>query len=93
MKERLFRYLPIVAGLLLGWLIVSPPAFLDGLGPFRFLLVAALVALALVALTGAQILANLPADIRSTVFPLSPGDHVRPSLGDHWLLTSGIEPL
>jgi hypothetical protein len=64
MKERVFRYLPIVSGLLLGWLLASPPAFLDGLGPLRYGLAAALVGLLLVALTGVQILANLPADIR-----------------------------
>jgi hypothetical protein len=58
----LSRVLPILVGLALGYLLVSPPRWLDGLGPWRWLAVAALVLLGLLAFTAYQLSANLPAD-------------------------------
>jgi hypothetical protein len=60
--RRASRFLPIVVGLLLGYLLVSPPEWLDSLGPWRWLAVVAIVALGLLAFTAYQLSANLPAD-------------------------------
>jgi hypothetical protein len=56
------RVLPILVGLALGYLLVSPPRWLDGLGAWRWLAVAFLVLLGLLAFTAYQLSANLPAD-------------------------------
>jgi len=58
----LARVLPILVGLALGYLLVSPPGWLDGLGAWRWLAVAFLVLLGLLAFTAYQLSANLPAD-------------------------------
>ena len=60
--RRLYRFLPILVGLALGYLLVSPPEGLEGLGPWRWLAVPALVLLCLLAFTAYQLSANLPAD-------------------------------
>jgi hypothetical protein len=58
----LSRFLPILVGLALGYLLVSPPERLAFLGPWRWLAVAAIVLLGLLAFTAWQLSANLPAD-------------------------------
>jgi hypothetical protein len=58
----LARFLPILVGLALGYLLVSPPDGLERLGPWRWLVVLALVLLGLLAFTAYQLSANLPAD-------------------------------
>ncbi len=60
--RRLSRFLPILVGLVLGYLLVSPPDWLAPLGPWRWLVVAAIVLLGLLAFTAWQLAANLPAD-------------------------------
>ncbi len=56
------RFLPIVVGLLLGYLLVSPPRAIAGLGPWRWPAVIAFVLAGLLVLTAYQLSANLPAD-------------------------------
>ncbi len=56
------RFLPIVVGLLLGYLLVSPPGALAGLGAWRWPAVTGIVLAGLLALTAYQLSANLPAD-------------------------------
>jgi len=58
----LSRFLPILVGLVLGYLLMSPPEWLASLGPWRWLAVAAIVLLGLLAFTAWQLSANLPAD-------------------------------
>jgi hypothetical protein len=58
----LSRFLPILVGLLLGYLLVSPPEWLASLGAWRWLAVGAIVLLGLIAFTAYQLSANLPAD-------------------------------
>jgi hypothetical protein len=58
----LSRVLPILVGLALGYLLVSPPEGLERLGPWRWLAVFVLVLLGLLAFTAYQLSANLPAD-------------------------------
>ena len=58
----LSRFLPILVGLALGYLLMSPPGWLAPLGPWRWLAVAAIAVVALLALTAYQLSANLPAD-------------------------------
>ena len=65
----LSRFLPILVGLVLGYLLMSPPEWLAPLGPWRWLVVAAMVLLGLLAFTAWQLSANLPADP-----PLAPAD-------------------
>jgi hypothetical protein len=60
--RRASRFLPIVLGLLLGSLLVSPPRWLDVLGPWRWPAVGAIVLVGLLAFTAFQLSANLPAD-------------------------------
>jgi hypothetical protein len=60
--RRLSRFLPILVGLALGYLLVSPPEWLERLGPWRWLAALALVLLGLLAMTAYQLFANLPAD-------------------------------
>ncbi len=60
--RRRSRFLPIVVGLLLGYLLVSPPGWLTALGPWRWPAVVAIVLLALLAFTAYQLFANLPAE-------------------------------
>jgi len=62
--RRQSRFLPIVVGLVLGYLLVSPPGWLAPLGPWRWLAVLAIVAVGLLAFTAFQLAANLPADPR-----------------------------
>ena len=62
-KDRAFKLLPIVVGLLLGWLLVNPPELLAPLGPGRHLVTAAVVLLLLLVFSGAQIAANLPENV------------------------------
>jgi hypothetical protein len=56
------RFLPILVGLVLGYLLMSPPDWLTPLGPWRWLAVVAIVLLGLLAFTAWQLSANLPAD-------------------------------
>ena len=63
MTERLFKYLPIVIGILLGWFLTNPPPFLAPLGPARHLVTGALVLLLLLVFVGFQILASLPENV------------------------------
>jgi hypothetical protein len=58
----LSRFLPILVGLALGYLLVSPSEWLERLGPWRWLAVPALVLLGLLAFTAYQLSASLPAD-------------------------------
>ena len=58
----LSRILPILVGLVLGYLLMSPPEWLAPLGPWRWLTVGAIVLLGLLAFTAWQLSANLPAD-------------------------------
>jgi hypothetical protein len=83
----LSRFLPILVGLALGYLLVSPPDWLDRLGPWRWLAVAALMLLGLLAFTAYQLSANLPADP-----PLEPAPEAEVS-GELQRLTSRFEAL
>lgn len=55
------RLLPILVGLALGYVLISPPGWLSALGAWRWLGVAVFVLAALLAFTAYQISANLPA--------------------------------
>jgi hypothetical protein len=58
------RFLPILVGLVFGYVLVSPPGWLAFLGPYRWLGAVVLVFGGLVAMTAYQLSANLPADPR-----------------------------
>jgi hypothetical protein len=62
-KDRIFKVLPIVVGLLLGWLLVNPPAVLQPLGLFRHVVTAGLVVLLMLLFSGTQIAASLPENV------------------------------
>lgn len=61
--ERALKFLPIVVGTLLGWLLVHPPSFLSDVAAIRYVLAAALVSVLLLLFTAAQISSNLPEDV------------------------------
>jgi len=58
----LSRILPILVGLVLGYLLMSPPDWLAPRGRWRWLVVGAVVLLGLLAFTAYQLSASLPAD-------------------------------
>ena len=49
--RRLSRFAPILVGLVLGYLLMSPPEWLAPLGPWRWPAIAAIVLLGLLAFT------------------------------------------
>jgi len=63
MKNTLFRFGPALFGVLLGWMLFHPPAWLAALGPLRWLLNASLVAGLLLLSVPVIILANLPREV------------------------------
>lgn len=65
----LSRFLPILVGLALGYLLVSPPDWLEHLGVWRWLAVLALVLAGLLGFTAYQLSASLPADPRLEPMP------------------------
>ena len=66
MKSLLARYGPILLGILLGWLIVSPPEWLGESPLIRAAAALMLAAVALLGLTYAATVASLPADVEIT---------------------------
>lgn len=66
MSKAIARFLPIVVGVALGVLIVSPPAWLRTLGPVAYLVTGSLALVALVAFVAVLIAVNLPAEVRLT---------------------------
>jgi len=74
-RNTAYKYLPILFGLVLGWLMFHPPAFLDSLGPARWALNVALVGLLVLASVPLIALANLPENVRMTAL----GDREIPS--------------
>jgi hypothetical protein len=71
MKSQLFRFLPIVLGIGIGWLILHPPAWSQGLGSMGWAVNGALCALLLLATVPLMALSALPAELRTR--PLDPG--------------------
>jgi hypothetical protein len=64
MKNTAYKYLPIVFGLAVGWLIFHPPQFLEALGPARLAVHATLIALLILSSVPLIALANLPEQVR-----------------------------
>jgi len=60
--------MPWISGLLLGWLMFNPPAWLQALGALSYLINGVLCALLLLSIIAWIIIANLPA--RLTLEPL-----------------------
>src|ERR1044071_394472 len=58
MRNLFFKMLPYIVGALLGWLITSPPDSFRALGPWRFLVLAAIVVAGLLAVAGLSMAAN-----------------------------------
>jgi len=63
MKDAVARVLPVVFGVLVGWILFHPPSWLAGLGAWAYLVTLAVAALAFVAFVGLSILRNLPAHL------------------------------
>ncbi len=62
MRDAFYKVLPAAAGVLLGYLLLNPPAWLAALGPLAWLVNGLLCAVLLVASVGLVIIANLPDD-------------------------------
>lgn len=63
MRDTFFKFMPIVVGGLLGWLLVNPPAALASLGSLRYVVMAVLVLVLLLVWTAVLNAVNLPADV------------------------------
>ena len=63
MRDMVFKTMPWIAGLLLGWMIWNPPVWLQSLGPLAFVLNLGLVGLLLIGVVSIVIIANLPARV------------------------------
>jgi hypothetical protein len=69
MRNLFYKFMPWISGLLLGWLMFNPPAWLQSLGPLSYLINGALCALLLLSIIAWIIIANLPAQV--TMEPVS----------------------
>ncbi len=69
MSERLFKYLPIAVGLVLGWFLTSPPEWIASTTWARFAITAGLVVVVFVAFAAVTVAANLPSDVSLTPAP------------------------
>lgn len=64
MRNTIFKFLPLALGLFLGWMIVNPPPWMQGLGPLAWVVNLALAALVLLSAVPIFALASLPADLQ-----------------------------
>jgi hypothetical protein len=64
MRETFFKLLPYLTGACLGWLIFFPPAAFPAPGPWRPLVMGALLIVGLLATTGLHMALGLPKDVR-----------------------------
>lgn len=75
-QDSVWKYLPIIIGVAIGWMIFNPPAFLRELGALSYLIMILLGFAALLIFCGFLIHANLPKDVvirRSTSLAI-PGE-------------------
>jgi hypothetical protein len=64
MRNTLYKFMPMVFGLVLGWLLFNPPAVLDSLGFLAYGMNGLICGLLLVSLIAVVIIANLPAEVK-----------------------------
>lgn len=67
MRNQFYKYLPWVLGGLIGFFMFRPPAFMQDLGAFAWLIQGAMLALALLSFVMLMLISNLPADIKMTL--------------------------
>jgi len=63
MRDAFFKVMPWIAGLLLGWMMWHPPAWLESLGPLAWVVNLGLVGLLLIGVIAMVIIANLPSQV------------------------------
>lgn len=63
MKDTFFKVMPWIAGMVLGWMLWHPPAWLESLGPLAFVVNFGLVGLLLIGVVSMVIIANLPSQV------------------------------
>jgi hypothetical protein len=61
--ESVWKYLPAIVGVIIGWMLFNPPSFLHHLGGISYLIMIAVGLIALIIFCGFIIRANLPKDI------------------------------
>jgi hypothetical protein len=66
MREIFYKFMPWIAGLLLGWMMWHPPVWLQSLGPMAFVVNLGLIGLLLIGVVAMVIIANLPARLEMT---------------------------
>jgi len=69
MKEKVWKFLPIVIGLVLGWLLFHPPEWLSTLGVVRYVVMAIFVFILFIAFVVMMVAGSLPANVRITPAP------------------------
>jgi hypothetical protein len=62
-QDSVWKYLPIIIGVAIGWMIFNPPAFLRELGAVSYLIMILLGLAALIIFFGFLIHANLPKEV------------------------------
>ncbi len=70
MRELFFKLLPYLTGAALGFLVFSPPAGFLAIGPWRPVVLGAILVVGLLATTGLQLAINLPENAVIDVLPL-----------------------
>jgi hypothetical protein len=65
MRDKFYKFMPILWGVFLGWLLFHPPAWFQALGPLAWVINTALCALLLLGIVPLIILATLPSDLKT----------------------------
>jgi hypothetical protein len=63
MRDAFYRFMPWVFGIILGWLLFNPPAWLQALGPLSWVVNLAICAVLFLSVISLIILANLPREL------------------------------
>jgi hypothetical protein len=74
MLDRVFKVLPYLFGLLIGWIIFYPPEWMAPLGAWRFLVTFLLVIVLQIATTAFHVAMSIPEDVRLEPLPDLPLD-------------------
>lgn len=69
MRDNIFKMLPIVIGVAIGWMIFNPPSWLSALGPLAWVVNLGLCALLLLVLVAFLVLTNLPETLKLEPLP------------------------
>jgi len=64
MRDTFYKYMPAASGVLLGWFLFNPPAWMQSLGPLAYVVNIVLCALLLLGIVALIVVGNLPARLQ-----------------------------